>query len=353
MFTLIEAKNFVQSKLSSIWRLRIFCLWLISFYSVWTAIVLVGDSWNRILDQWPLASSMALGSYFAGSTPMGGGVVGFPLLVLLLDRPATLGRTFGLAIQSIGMVSASIYILTSGQRLDWRLLRPALVGALVATPVGVISVAPFVHDLMIKILFAMIWASFGLVHLRRMREITSLSGASDVRRSFDRQIGFGIGIVGGLVASVTGVGIDMILYMFLVIFYRSDLKISVPSSVVLMAFTSVVGITTCLMMNLTNLPTYRIPEELFYSWLAAAPVVAIGAPLGAVVVKLIPRSLTLAVVSVLCLAQFAWTMAQERVGTVGLVASISGIIMVNLAMEWLLDRNKRTCLKLSYGATHE
>jgi hypothetical protein len=35
---------------------------------------------------------MAFGSYVAGSTPMGGGTVGFPILVLLFDLPATLGR---------------------------------------------------------------------------------------------------------------------------------------------------------------------------------------------------------------------------------------------------------------------
>ena len=41
-----------------------------------------------------IAAAMAVGSYFAGSTPMGGGTVGFPVLVLLFDGPATLGRDF-------------------------------------------------------------------------------------------------------------------------------------------------------------------------------------------------------------------------------------------------------------------
>lgn len=340
MFVIIHAKSFVLQKLSLLRQVSPFYCWLLVFYSAWAMIVLRGDYWSRVLEQWPIALAMALGSYFAGSTPMGGGAVGFPVLVLLLDRPASMGRIFGLAIQSIGMVSASIFILSKGYLLDRRLLRPALLGALVATPVGVIAVAPFMHDLTIKLLFAMIWASFGLVHLRRMREITSLEGASELRLLVDREIGFAIGILGGIASSVTGVGIDMLLYMFLVFLYRSDLKIAVPTSVVLMAFTSVVGIVACLAMSLTNFSLYRIPDDLLYSWLAAAPVVAIGAPLGAVIVKLIPRSFSLGIVSILCLAQFGWTMVQEQVGILGIAGCLSGIILLNLAMDWLLMRNQ-------------
>ena len=40
-----------------------------------------------------IALAMAIGSYAAGSTPMGGGTVGFPVLVCSLAAP-TLGRDF-------------------------------------------------------------------------------------------------------------------------------------------------------------------------------------------------------------------------------------------------------------------
>ena len=99
---------------------------------------------------------MTLGSYLAGSTPMGGGTVGFPVLVLLFEQPGSLGRNFGLAIQSIGMVSASIYILCRRQPVDWKLLRPALLGSLIGTPLGCFFVAPFVPDIWVKLTFAVI-----------------------------------------------------------------------------------------------------------------------------------------------------------------------------------------------------
>ena len=56
-----------------------------------------------VRSHWPIAVAMAIGSYFAGSTPLGGGTVRFPILVLLLGLPVALGRDFGFATQSVGM----------------------------------------------------------------------------------------------------------------------------------------------------------------------------------------------------------------------------------------------------------
>jgi len=120
----------------------LFAVWLAVFYAAWAGVVTLCDGWATAADHWPIALAMAFGSYVAGSTPMGGGTVGFPVLVLLFGMPGSLGRDFGLAIQSIGMVSASVYILASGQRVEWRLLRPAMLGSLLATTLSAASVMP-------------------------------------------------------------------------------------------------------------------------------------------------------------------------------------------------------------------
>ncbi len=114
-----------------------------------------------------MALSMALGSDVAGSTPMGGGSVGFPVLVLFFKMPASLGRDFSFAVQSIGMVSASIFIIPRRQPLAWSMLKGSIVGAVVGTPLGIFCVAPFVSELWIKLIFAVIWASFGVLHPQR------------------------------------------------------------------------------------------------------------------------------------------------------------------------------------------
>ncbi len=306
-----------------------FLLWLVAFYCTWLAIVVVGDYWSVVRDHWPISLAMALGSYVAGSTPMGGGTVGFPVLVLMLDQPGALGRNFGLAIQSIGMVSASVYILSERRPLDWGLLRPAIVGSFIGTPLGATIIAPHIPDLWVKLIFAIVWASFGVMHLVKLRELISASGESDHWRPLDTPIGLAVGFTGGIVASITGVGIDMMIYATLVLLYRADLKISIPTSVVLMAITSVIGISANIILAQVSPSRFSIDSEVFANWLAAAPIVALGAPLGAWVVELISRAPTLIIVSVLCIGQFVWTILHEHLQGWAVVAAIVAVLCVN------------------------
>lgn len=306
-----------------------FAGWLLIFYSAWLVVVIAGDHWPVVRAHWPISLAMALGSYVAGSTPMGGGTVGFPVLVLLFDHPGALGRNFGLAVQAIGMVSASVYILSAGRTLAWGLLRPALAGAFIGTPLGAACIAPYVPDLWVKLIFAVVWASFGIMHLVKLRELVGMHGHGRPRPASDLPIGLVIGFAGGIVASITGVGIDMILYAALVLLYRTDLRISIPTSVLLMAFTSVVGITTNVLLSRLDPELYAIDPEVFGNWLAAAPVVALGAPLGAVIVNRISRAPTLLIVSVLCLAQFVWTIVHEHVSGMALIGAVAGLLAMN------------------------
>jgi uncharacterized membrane protein YfcA len=279
-----------------------FLAWLSLFYAAWLALVVAGRHWATLAEHWQIALAMAAGSYVAGSTPMGGGTVGFPVLVLLLDLPATLGRDFSFAVQSIGMTSASIYILCTRQPIEWPMLRAALLGSLIGTPLGILFVAPLASETFIKLLFASMWCSFGLLHLRRIREITAYEGMTPHDAAFDHRAGFVVGLVGGsTVASITGVGVDMMIYLVLVLLCHADLKIAIPTSVLLMAFTSLVGITVKSLTGTVQPGTYE-------NWLAAAPIVALGAPLGALVVNRIGRRPTLLIVSVLCVAQFVWAL---------------------------------------------
>ena len=320
-----------------------FFAWLVLFYGAWLLLVFGGGYLQTVLEHWPMAAAMAAGSYVAGSTPMGGGTVGFPVLVLLMDLPATLGRDFSFAIQAVGMTSASIYILCSRQELEWPMLRAALPGALVGTPLGILFVAPLASDLFIKLLFAAMWCSFGLLHLRRINEITSYEGMTPHDKSFDHKVGFIVGFFGGLtIASITGVGIDMFIYMFLVLWCHADLKIAIPTSVVLMAFTSLVGIAIKLL-------TGGVQPGTFENWLAAAPVVALGAPFGALVVSKVGRRPTLIVVSILCVLQFIWTLVHERDALTlwNVAAALLGVVVFLLLFQdmyrhgYRLARRKR------------
>jgi uncharacterized membrane protein YfcA len=262
---------------------------------------------------------------------MGGGTVGFPVLVLGFDFPATLGRDFSFAIQSVGMVSATVFILARRQPLEWPMLRAAIAGSAIGTPVGLIYLAPHVSEILIKVVFAVLWAGFGVLHLVKAREISQFVGIRLTAPGFDRIGGFLVGLLGGVfVCSITGVGVDMLIYVVLVLLRRADLKVAIPTSVVLMAVSSVIGIVA---QNARG----ALEDGVFEHWLAAAPVVAVGAPLGALMVEKIGRVPTLLVVSALCVLQFVWTMYHDAdaLGALGVLASLLGVGVLTALLAWM------------------
>lgn len=317
--------------------LKLWFIWIALFYTCWLAVVIVGDHWATLTAHKGIAIAMALGSYAAGSTPMGGGTVGFPILVLLFKEAATMGRDFSFAVQSIGMTSAAIFIIARRQPVEWPMVRWAMLGSLIGTPLGIFFIAPLIPPLVIKVLFAIVWCSFGVLHLYRLKELSRHEGLAPGAHRFDRNAGFLIGLfAGATVASITGVGIDMVLYAVLVLLCQADLKIAIPSSVIIMAFTSLVGIAV---KNLTQ----TVQPGVYENWLAAAPVVALGAPLGAFVVDKVGRAPTLLFVSILCVGQFVWTMTDEwaRLGIAGLACALGGVLVFNLGFEWLHRKGER------------
>ncbi len=306
-------------------------LWLLAFYSTWSWIVLGGGLWAEVREQWPIALAMTLGSFAAGSTPMGGGTVGFPVLVLLFDLPATLGRDFSFAVQSIGMTSASIFILARRQPLAFAMLKGAILGCFLALPVGVFLIAPLLPELWIKLIFAITWGGFGLLHLYRIREIAGLTGMIEFDERWDFRSGLLLGAVSSAtVVAASGVGVDMVIYAALVLMFRADLKIAIPTSVVIMAFASVYG-------SLLKLSSVGMQPGVYEQWLAAAPVVALGAPLGVFVVERIGRTPILLFVAALCVGQLAWTLLEEHaaLGPGGILAALVAVTVLLAAFEGL------------------
>ncbi len=331
-------------------RLWIWLLCLAVFYFSWLFVVF--DEFQTVISHWPIALAMSLGSYAAGSTPMGGGTVGFPVLVLFFELPASLGRDFSFAVQSIGMVSASIFIFARRQALAASMLKGAVVGSTLGLPIGIFFVAPLIPDLWIKVVFAVVWGSFGLLHLYRINEIAGHKGMTDFDERWDQKVGLCLGLVASIgVVSVTGVGIDMFIYAALVLLCRADLKIAIPTSVVIMAFNSVLGVG---IKSATN----SWQPGVYENWLAAAPVVALGAPLGVFIVDYIGRRPTLLVVAFLCIGQFIWTCyaEQSELGFSGIAIAIFSLFAFLMLFEWLRKIGKelvdKNLLRLELDKKH-
>ena len=283
--------------------LRYWKAFVVVFLLGWLAVVSGFGYWVAVRQHWPMSVVMILGSLVAGSTPMGGGTVAFPILVLLFKQPASNARNFGLIIQSVGMTSAMLFIIGRKVPMPVRVLIGSTAGAAIGFGVGTFLIAPNVQSSLVKLLFSCLWMSFGLLTLSKNREICNLKGKGPGDTPSAEMIGLLAGVIGGAMASMIGVGVEMAVYTVMVLVFRTDLKIAIPTAVSAAALASIEGAMLHVYMG-------DIDSQALFNWLAAAPIVIFGAPTGAYLVSILPRMKVLYFVSFLCVFQFIWTLQQ-------------------------------------------
>jgi uncharacterized protein len=278
-----------------------------AFYVAWFVLAFGFGYWEQLKSHWPMSVVMIFGSVVAGSTPMGGGTVAFPFLVLVFGMPPSLGRNFGLAIQALGMTSAMIFILCRKTPIQKRMLVWTGAGASLGLLIGTFVVAPLLAANSIKLLFSCLWMSFAILTLAKNREFCSLTKVPEIESNLAMKLGIVVGVAGGITTALIGVGVEMLLYTTLVLLFRADLKVAVPTAVSAMAVASVMG-------TALHLAIGDIEPAVFYNWMACGPIVVFGAPFGAFLVSVIPRMRILYLVSALCVVQFVWTLSQVKPG---------------------------------------
>jgi uncharacterized membrane protein YfcA len=216
---------------------------------------------------------MTFGAAVAGFTPEGGGAVAFPVLSLYFDISAGAARDFSLAIQSIGMSSAAIWILTrKGHSLSVFRWVPLYAIVNFIGFVAVSAVSDGLNFKIVQLLFVSLALAFIVSYL-----ITKGQGVLDQVDINSRNkflVFVTASFIGGGASALFGTGADMLLYIALTCFYGMKEKISTDISIVTMAVVSVFGIAY------RSLVLDSVHADVYHMWLAAVPVVLIFAPLG-------------------------------------------------------------------------
>ncbi len=287
---------------------------------VWAVYVTLAGHWGRVGDNWAAAVTMVFGSFVAGSTPQGGGAVAFPVFTKVLEVDAQVARSFSLCIQAVGMGSAATAIVLTRRVVEWRAVATTLPAAIAGFLAGAFllgrSDEPFwpsrLPGAYVKVTFTLIVAAMAVVvylgfraHLLERLVAMPIAGPRVLSALVVT------GLVGGLASSLVGSGADVFLYLTVVVLIGVSPRVGVPTSVVVMAGVSVVGFLVMGVLDgqlavgldgagrVTELggdavgataggavvfggATPLDPDryDLFGFWLAAAPVVAFGAPLG-------------------------------------------------------------------------
>ncbi len=102
----------ILSGICKMFASKVFRVWFITALGLWFILFNLLNDLQFLADHWYYPVIMILGAFVAGVTPEGGGAVAFPILNIFLSIDREMARDFSLMIQSIGMTSASLFILT-------------------------------------------------------------------------------------------------------------------------------------------------------------------------------------------------------------------------------------------------
>lgn len=257
--------------------LRFFPVYLaLIIWVLWASFMTLTESWHLFADNWFMSVTMALGSFIAGATSEGGGAIAFPVMTLVFDIHPSVARDFSLMIQSVGMTAAALTIIVLKIPVAWRAIGVVSLGGLFGMVIGQEWISPLMTPPLVKLFFTSLWLGFGLVlfYINRHPERLVREKLDDLTH-VDLLRLLLVGVIGGAIAGTTGSGIDIVTFSLLVLYFRLCETIATPTSVVLMAISSIWGF-----LWKEGFSTGMALDAWNY-WLVCIPIVVVGAPLGA------------------------------------------------------------------------
>lgn len=271
---------------------------------VWLGWCLLPDSppfWV-LAKHWRITLTMAFGSFIGGATSEAGGAVAFPVFTKILAIPPAHAKLFSLATQSVGMGSGFLTILLLRIKVEWRAVLWAAPGAVAMLPVG-LSLSSQLPASAVRILFTVVQCSFALALWWHNRDPERDRHLALPRFGVaEKAILLAFGMAGGLVSGLLGSGLEIIVFSVLVLLFRLCEKTATPTVIVMMVLTSWSGFAM-----IAGAGQFVPPVSEY--WLAAIPIVVVGAPLGVYVCSLMSRKLVVDILIVLILAELASSLA--------------------------------------------
>lgn len=281
----------------------LYLIFLTVVLSAWAWYVSGLPSLDFMRERWAAMLTMLFGSFIAGSSPEGSASIAYPVFTLLLKIEPSVARNFAFAIQSIGMTSATLLILGLRVKVEWNYIKFVTLGGIIGLILGTYYIVPLISPVMAKLFFVSLWLSFGVVlwreNLRPKREVfesIQQFGKNDQARLL------AFGLVGGIISSLFGTGINIFTYCLMTIYYKISEKVATPSSVIIMTIETILGF----FLHAAVLQDFS--EASFQLWLACIPVVIFFAPLGAFVVTRLPRLAIARLLYVILVVQFIGAM---------------------------------------------
>jgi uncharacterized membrane protein YfcA len=290
---------------------------------------------HHLYADWKIALTMVFGSLVGGGTSEGGGAIAFPIFTKLLHIAPYDARNFSLAIQSVGMGSASLSILYLRIPIERRALLYAGIPGVLGVVLGAYFVAPLIPPVIVRTSFTVLVTSLGVALLLVNREKLVLRNLSmPIFAAREKSALIAAGFLGGVVSALVGTGENTLVFMVMVLLFRLCEKVVTPTTVILMTMVTIPGF----LMHLFILRDFT-PTVMGY-WLAAVPVVAVGAPLGALICSHMKRHSIVLLLLFLIALELCSTLLLVPMSRPVLLASLATLVVCG-SIDWAMSRATR------------
>lgn len=279
--------------------MKYYKIFIFTILAIWIFTMSILKLWYLYANEWPISLTMVFGSFIAGASAEGGGAVAFPVFTLLFNMSPYTARNFSFAIQSIGMTSASLLILSRKIPIDKTAIKYCGISGIAGLIIGIFLIADNIPAKEVKLFFVSLWLSFGLVlFFNTFKKERIVIQKIEVELQKDRIILILFGFFGGIISSIFGNGVDIFSFCLLTLFFRLSEKIATPTSVIIMTINTIVGFLIHVFL------VKDFDYIVLGYWLTAAPVALFAAPLGAFAISFISRKSIAAFLILLIFIQF-------------------------------------------------
>ncbi|WP_340200614.1 TSUP family transporter [Ascidiimonas sp. W6] len=297
--------------------------------------MIVNQGFGLFIKHWAITLTMVIGSFIAGASSEGGGAIAYPVFTLLMDVSPGVARNFSYAIQSIGMTAASLMIIGLRIKIEVKAIIYASIGGIIGLIVGAYFIVDLLQAGLTKLLFVSLWLSFGfalfLTNSVKNRVVIENIGDLTGNDVFKLIL---FGVIGGMITSIFGNGIDIFTFCLLTLFFGLSEKVATPTSVVLMTINTIAGF----FLHAFIMKDFQVIA--FEYWMVSIPVVIIFAPLGAFLISKVSRKFISTLLYSIILIQFIGALFIIKPNGFQILMSIC-VILTGFIFFWRLSKNTR------------
>ncbi|MEJ8321975.1 sulfite exporter TauE/SafE family protein [Kosakonia sacchari] len=241
---------------------------------LWLLLTAYITGFVSIAENYILSLAMMIGAFVGSATPVGGGVVAFPVLTFIKQIPAKEAAVFCLAMQSFGMSASSLAIYTRKIPVDKFLITWCVITSFIGYLLALFYIPNPFSSAGLKVFFSSFWLAFGAaIFLVRRKQTISQTIETAHASGWRLLLFISICFAGGIVTSWIGNGIDVVFFCVLILMFSRTESVATPSAVIVMALISIFA-------TALNISAGNVSMQTLKYLSATIPVVIIFAPLG-------------------------------------------------------------------------